>query len=150
MGNRRGKRVKVHYLKLDVKYFEEIKLGKKKFEIRKNDRDFKIRDVLKLIAYRNGHYVRWSKNKEKWVHTIKEKADTIKVKVTYIINYFETFKTVQPRYHIVDYCGKFRSGVDVPEYPKPPVEQMQEVLCGYFKVDCLPSSYVILGIEAYK
>lgn len=45
--------MKVHELKLDTKYFEDAKSGKKNFEIRKNDRGYQIGDVLELKAYKN-------------------------------------------------------------------------------------------------
>lgn len=38
-----------HELKIYPKYFEDVISGKKKFEIRKNDRKFTIGDVLILI-----------------------------------------------------------------------------------------------------
>lgn len=40
-----------HNLKIWSKYFEEVALGLKKVEIRKNDRDFKQGDLLNLMEY---------------------------------------------------------------------------------------------------
>lgn len=40
-----------HELKTWEKYFEAILSGNKKFEIRKNDRDFKVGDIIKLSEY---------------------------------------------------------------------------------------------------
>lgn len=37
-----------HYLKTLPKYFKEIESGKKTFEVRKNDRDYKEYDILHL------------------------------------------------------------------------------------------------------
>ena len=37
-----------HYLKTDSKYFRAIEHGEKKFELRKNDRNFKKRDLVTL------------------------------------------------------------------------------------------------------
>lgn len=42
---------KLHELKTWGKYFVEVKNGDKKFELRKNDRDFKIGDYLLLREY---------------------------------------------------------------------------------------------------
>lgn len=42
---------KVHKLKTWPQHFKEIVHGKKRFEIRKNDRDFKTYDVLELQEY---------------------------------------------------------------------------------------------------
>ena len=38
----------VHNLKLHDKYYDAVKYGFKKFEIRKNDRDFRVGDILVL------------------------------------------------------------------------------------------------------
>ena len=35
-----------HYLKIQKEYLENLILGKKKFEIRKNDRDYQVDDIL--------------------------------------------------------------------------------------------------------
>ena len=42
---------KFHMLKTIPPFFEQITSGKKKFEIRKNDRDFKVGDYLQLREY---------------------------------------------------------------------------------------------------
>lgn len=38
----------MHILKLNYKYFDAVNNGIKTFEVRKNDRDFKLGDTLKL------------------------------------------------------------------------------------------------------
>lgn len=38
----------IHYLKTWPPYFEEVYQGKKNFELRKNDRNFQIGDILVL------------------------------------------------------------------------------------------------------
>ncbi|MBC9808167.1 ASCH/PUA domain-containing protein [Carnobacterium maltaromaticum] len=43
--------MKVHELKIEPKYFEAVKDGRKKFEIRKNDRNFQEGDILILKEY---------------------------------------------------------------------------------------------------
>ncbi len=43
--------VKVKELKIESKYFQAQKEGRKNFEIRKNDRDFKVGEVLILREY---------------------------------------------------------------------------------------------------
>lgn len=45
--------MKIHELKTLPEYFQSIKMGKKNFEIRFNDRNFKISDVLCLREYDN-------------------------------------------------------------------------------------------------
>lgn len=41
----------IHELKIKPQYYEDIKIGIKPFEIRKNDRDFKLGDILILNEY---------------------------------------------------------------------------------------------------
>jgi len=43
-----------HELKTIDKYFGDVFDGVKKFEIRKNDRNFKVGDVLRLLEIKNG------------------------------------------------------------------------------------------------
>lgn len=38
----------IHALKIDPEYYENIKNGKKRFEIRRNDRNFRVGDYLAL------------------------------------------------------------------------------------------------------
>ncbi|WP_404997450.1 DUF3850 domain-containing protein [Enterococcus faecalis] len=42
-----------HKLKIDIKYFKAILSGKKNFEIRNNDRDFKVGDTVVLQEITN-------------------------------------------------------------------------------------------------
>lgn len=39
----------VHYLKIKPEYYKDVECGLKKFELRKNDRNFQVGDVLMLI-----------------------------------------------------------------------------------------------------
>ena len=43
-----------HYLKIEPKYAQLRREGKKHFEIRKNDRDFRVGDMLHLQEYAPG------------------------------------------------------------------------------------------------
>lgn len=43
-----------HYLKTETKYFQAIESGLKKFELRKNDRNFQVYDILYLREVVNG------------------------------------------------------------------------------------------------
>lgn len=60
---------KRHELKILPKYFKDIVDGYKNFELRKNDRDFKIGDTLMLKEFENGEYT----------------GDSTQVVVTYIL-----------------------------------------------------------------
>jgi hypothetical protein len=43
-----------HYLKTETEYYQAIEEGTKKFELRKNDRDFRRHDMLYLKEVVNG------------------------------------------------------------------------------------------------
>lgn len=45
-----------HYLKILPEYYRAIEKGEKTFEVRYNDRDFKLYDVLHLQEWLNGGY----------------------------------------------------------------------------------------------
>ena len=45
-----------HELKILPEYYKEVLAGKKKFEIRKNDRNFKTEDTVKLREFKDGKY----------------------------------------------------------------------------------------------
>lgn len=63
--------MKTHELKILSKYFWDIVVEQKTFEIRKNDRDFQVGDRLILKEFKRGKLTR------RW----------IAVEVTYITNY---------------------------------------------------------------
>ena len=46
----------IHELKIQTEYFEAVISGKKGFEVRLNDRDFKEGDYLALNEYKNGKH----------------------------------------------------------------------------------------------
>ena len=43
--------MKIHDLKIDPEYFNDVITGEKRFEVRKNDRDYKKGDLLNLQEY---------------------------------------------------------------------------------------------------
>ncbi len=47
---------RVHHLKILPEYFEAVVSGDKCFEIRKNDRGYKVGDILRLNEYEDGKY----------------------------------------------------------------------------------------------
>jgi len=66
------KTVKLHSLKIVPSYFDDVSSGKKKFEIRKNDRDFLVGDLLNLRE--------WNPETERYT------GRELTAKVTYKIN----------------------------------------------------------------
>lgn len=48
------RKAKIHHLKTVQPYFNDIVSGKKNFEVRKNDRDFKVGDILVLFECIDG------------------------------------------------------------------------------------------------
>ncbi|EIQ7162163.1 DUF3850 domain-containing protein [Enterococcus faecalis] len=46
----------IHELKIKPEYFKAVESGIKKFEIRKNDRDYNLHDLLILQEYKNGKF----------------------------------------------------------------------------------------------
>lgn len=46
----------VHDLKIKPEYYRDVVNGDKTFEIRKNDRDYKVGDLLVMNEFRNGEY----------------------------------------------------------------------------------------------
>lgn len=61
----------LHTLKIQSRYFKDVVSGLKTFEIRKNDRDYKVGDILVLEERLCGRFT----------------DEQIKVKVTYITDY---------------------------------------------------------------
>lgn len=48
---------RVHELKIIPRFYYDVISGKKNFEVRFNDRDFKVGDVIILRAFEYGHYL---------------------------------------------------------------------------------------------
>lgn len=66
----------IHELKTKSEYLESIISGTKTFEIRKNDRNYKVGDILVLKGWENNHYT----------------GKTYYVIVTYILKKFDGLK----------------------------------------------------------
>jgi hypothetical protein len=66
------KEIKTHRLKTWSKYFWEVVEGNKTFELRKNDRDFKVGDNLLLEDY----------DEKKQIYSF----NTLLVKITYMLD----------------------------------------------------------------
>lgn len=48
--------MKTHELKILPEYFEDVTKGTKNFELRRNDRDFEVGDILILKEHKEGVY----------------------------------------------------------------------------------------------
>ncbi|WP_339011306.1 DUF3850 domain-containing protein [Lactococcus garvieae] len=138
--------MKVHELKLDVKYFDEVKNDTKNFEIRKNDRDFKVGDILILKAFMPGlkTFVKWGeiidplndyRMSHNYMSCAEKEADTIKVKIVEIMSWDQLSEPDDEK-----------SMFSLEEVNT----QIKQVLKDYFKVDRLPKGFAILGIEVVK
>ena len=84
---------KTHYLKILPNYFTDVINGVKRFELRKNDRGFKVGDVVILRCYKDGYYDGFN----------------IRTKIIYML---EDFTGLQPGYCILglDGCLKLLIG----------------------------------------
>lgn len=148
--------MKTHELKLDIQYFDDVKSGKKNFEIRKNDRDFQVGDILELKAYAGREsaaeesldidYV-WTQHLyeegyDVWENCEEELADIIKVKVTWIIDYFDTSWESGKKF-VRDVLGTLEEKIELNN-------NIGVILKEYFGSTELPDGYVILGIEVVK
>lgn len=67
---------KTHELKILPKYFDDIVRNKKSFEVRRNDRDFEVGDILMLRECSGGKY----------------SGCKVTAEVTYILDKFEGIK----------------------------------------------------------
>ena len=63
--------IKRHELKILPKYFQDVKRGIKKFELRKNDRGFEVGDYVRLREYDGASYT----------------GESIEVRVVYVLQY---------------------------------------------------------------
>ena len=146
--------MKTHELKLDVKYFDEVKDGNKNFEIRKNDRDFKVGDILELKAFMPGlkTYVKWGEVIDPFNHfrmshnymtCAEDDADTIKVKVVYVLSANDVNEGIEFMSGDETAHATINGQVLV-------LSQVEEVLKKYLNVERIPENYVVLGIEVVK
>lgn len=60
----------IHELKIFPKYFDAVVSGDKTFEVRRNDRDFNVGDILNLMEFDGSSY----------------SGNNVLVKITYILN----------------------------------------------------------------
>ena len=88
----------IHGLKIRPKYFDAVRSGEKTFELRRNDRDFRVGDYLALNEWDGESYT----------------GRTELVKVTYMLNP-NNFMTCQGDYAVMSIvtCGAYDSKREV-------------------------------------
>lgn len=76
----------IHELKILPEFFEAVTSGRKQFEIRKNDRDFKVGDQLILREYK-----KYIKHELPGITrpTFSYTGDSYKAEITYITDYMQ-------------------------------------------------------------
>lgn len=144
--------MKTHELKQESDYFDQQKDKIKKFEIRKNDRDYQIGDILELKRYHSklgySRAVEIVCTDEITMEPVKGKtlklceedeADTLKVKVTSIMTASEW--NSPDAYIFADMHTTFSHSDLI---------SISKVLKGYFQTDTLPDDYVILETEVIE
>lgn len=131
--------MKKHELKLDTKYFENVKSGKRNFEIRKNDRNFEVGDILELKRYsrQQGSYV----VDNHLLSMNSRHADSIIVKVKSIIKgeYWNIDKNFTDPLIFEDKM-KFKYGL----------VGVSKVLKKHFGSEEVPDGYVVMEIEVIE
>lgn len=136
--------MKIHKLKLDPKYFEDVRTGEMKFNIRKNDRDFEVGDVLELKLYhKEAGYLQSftamdTNNLETgfsiyYKQVDEDKADTIKANVTTLVE-----------------ADRFNKIAEIENGKQQKILNIQKVIKHYFSNGILPDDYVVLGIMVSK
>lgn len=69
---------KIHDLKILPKYFDLVKRGIKNFEVRKNDRDFKVGDMLELLEWDDKKHIYTGRNERRKIIYILNDSDYCK------------------------------------------------------------------------
>ena len=142
--------MKTHELKLDIRYFDDVKSGKKNFEIRKNDSDFKVGDILELKAYVNGlkSFAKWGEiidtfNNFRMSHNYmtcaEEEADAIKVRIKWMSRHLDDYNK------LLEDAGLSFSSESVGL-----TLAIESVINDYFHTNTLPDGYVVLGVDLVK
>ena len=63
--------MKLHILKIKEEYFNEVIRGEKTFELRKNDRDYQVGDLIHFIKTDGFEYFSHSKNAYRITYILK-------------------------------------------------------------------------------
>ena len=132
--------MKNHELKIDIRYFDDVKYGKKNFDIRNNDRDFKVGDILELKRFDGSGYVAdVGVLGNPYMPVDKEQADTIKVRIKWMSRHLDDYNK------LLEDAGLSFSIESVGL-----TLAIESVVNEYFHTNKLPDSYVVLGIEVIE
>ncbi|KSU01815.1 hypothetical protein KF282_2519 [Lactococcus lactis subsp. lactis] len=134
--------MKIFEKKLDVQFFEDVESGKKNFEVRINDCDYQVGDIIELKAYGKccnycdgkSYKKYYSGNCSGWMNCSESEAETIRAKIVSIMN-AELYNCDEVRDDVLVMFGSYD------------LRDVKKVLSDYFKVDRLPKDYVVLEIE---
>ena len=66
--------MKLHELKIKEEYLEDIKSGKKTFELRKNDRNYQVGDLIHFVQVNGKEYSSYSRNLYRIVYILQDVA----------------------------------------------------------------------------
>lgn len=135
--------MKVIKKKLDVQFFEDVESGKKNFEVRLNDCDYQLGDIIELKAYGKccnycdgkSYKKYYSGNCSGWMNCYESEAETIRVQI---------LKVIYPKQLIIDLTRGLNSSS---QSGKINIDGVRKVLKNYFNRKTLPKDYVVLEIE---
>lgn len=139
--------MKTHVLKQESKYFDQQESKEKEFEVRKNDRDYQVGDILELKRFhKKAGYLKsftgFSMSEglgTYYEQCSEEEADTLKVRVIWMLDQFEnTNKWKTALKYLMDESN---------EKADDTAEKISEVLEQYFHTNHLPHNHVVLGTE---
>lgn len=83
--------MKVHDLKILPEYFGPVAYGTKSFEIRKNDRDFQVDDILLLKEYNGAYTGREALMQVTYITDYEQKDGYVVLAIKEVPKSFETF-----------------------------------------------------------
>lgn len=143
--------MKVHELKLDTKYFEDAKSGKKNFVIRKNDRDYQVDDILKKHAWdseRKRYAIKNPSSEIGWqTIMLEEDGNVVPLTAEYSDSITQKVKEVitAEQLNQGNWDDETLESMRNINWPN-----VMEVLVDYFDTDHMPDDYVLMEVKVIK
>jgi len=140
----------IHSIKLNSIYFPDVKSGKKNYEIRKNDRDYKVGDRLMLHNYVPKGVMKrdpFSESDEEvmcyYIQTIPNTGVIHHAEPNGLTDRIQAVITavIQPEHDVLE---TLKGDDDIARIN---MIEVQKTIKEYLGTDHLPDDYVILGIE---